>query len=134
MCDALTSIDVPDSVRTIGGYAFAYSHSLAQITLGVNATTIGEFAFRECMALSSINIPDGVTTIDEGAFCDCDALTEVSLPVSVTALGKCVFGTLPVVYYEGTTAQWNAVAKAEILFYADSKINSVVCVDGTLTY
>ena len=86
------------------------------------------------MALSSINIPDGVTTIDEGAFCDCDALTEVSLPVSVTALGKCVFGTLPVVYYEGTTAQWNAVAKAEILFYADSKINSVVCVDGTLTY
>ncbi len=52
--DSLTSIIIPDSVTTIGAYAFREC-SLISITIPSSVTTIGNYAFYYCRALTEIN-------------------------------------------------------------------------------
>ena len=69
-CSSLSSIVIPDSVTSIGDYAFAYCSSLSSVVIGDSVTSIGDYAFLFCSSLSSIVIPDSVTSIG-GAFDGC---------------------------------------------------------------
>ena len=78
-CDSLTSITIPDSVNTIGGGAFHGCSSLERITIPDSVTSIGSYAFSGCSSLTSITIPDSVTKIQNGAFKRCDSLTNITV-------------------------------------------------------
>ena len=91
-CDSLSSINIPNSVTTIGEGAFSDCKSLISINIPNSVTTIGEGAFSDCKSLISINIPNSVTTIGEGAFSYCESLTNINIPNSVTTIGKGAFG------------------------------------------
>ncbi len=56
------------SVTALGYYAFGGCNALTSIDTPNSVITIGEYAFRECEALTSISIPNSVTTICEFAF------------------------------------------------------------------
>ena len=56
-----------------------------------SVTSIGKYAFRRCSGLTSITIPNSVTSIDFGAFFGCSGLTSVTIPNSVTSIGLSVF-------------------------------------------
>ena len=56
-----------------------------------SVTSIGNYAFQVCEGLTSVNIPEGVTSIGEGAFDRCSNLKIVSIPRSVTYIGSCTF-------------------------------------------
>lgn len=108
----LTSVEIPDSVYSIGNNAFQNS-SLETITLGENVESIyhdafantgltfveipdsvvdiGEYAFQGC-PLENVIIGNGVQTIGEGAFCECDSLTEITIPGNVKTIGEAAFG------------------------------------------
>ena len=75
-CYRLTSVNIPDSVTTIGDMAFYKCTSLASVNIGDSVTTIEGRAFRECTNLTSVNIPDSVTTVGSNAFSYCTSLTE----------------------------------------------------------
>ena len=68
---------IPDSVTTIGDYAFCNCYSLTSVTIGDSVTTIGDYAFNGCSILTSVTIPDSVTTIGTEAFRYCYNLTSV---------------------------------------------------------
>ncbi len=89
--DSLTSVTIPDSVTTIGGSVFADCSSLTSITIPDRVTTIGNYAFEYCSSLTSVTIPDSVTTIGYGAFYWCYSLTSVIIPDSVTTIGYDAF-------------------------------------------
>ena len=72
----LSSIDIPNSVTSIGDYAFQYNNSLKNIAIPDGVTSIGKFAFEYCSSLTSVTIPDSVATIGYAAFKDCEHLTE----------------------------------------------------------
>ena len=87
---ALTSIFIPNSVTSIGEAAFAAS-TLTSVTLPNSITNIGNKTFQSCDSLTSITIPNSVTSIGENAFLYCTSLTSVTIPNSVTSIGKAAF-------------------------------------------
>ena len=70
----LTSYTIPNSVTSIGYFAFGYCYALTNITIPNSVTSIGGYAFSSCSALTSINIPNSVTWIGNSAFVYCSAL------------------------------------------------------------
>jgi len=83
----LTDLTIPDSVTSIGSYAFAHCEGLRSVTFPNGMTRIGEYAFKYCVSLTNVSIPEGVTSIGTGAFFHCDGLTAVTIPDSVTSIG-----------------------------------------------
>ena len=82
---------IPNSVTSIGDYAFGYCRSLTSITIPNSVTSIGDEAFYYCSSLTSITIPNSVTSIGTRAFSGCSSLTSVTLPNSITSIGDYVF-------------------------------------------
>ena len=67
----LTEYTIPNSVTSLGEFAFVGCSSLTNITIPNSVTTIGASAFYRCSSLTSVTIPDSVTTIGNYAFDDC---------------------------------------------------------------
>ena len=88
----LTSINIPNSVTRIGDYAFSGCSGLTSISIPDGLTSIGECAFEECEGLTSITMPFGLTSIGERAFYICTGLTSITMPDSMTSLGDAAFG------------------------------------------
>lgn len=105
---------IPDSVTSIGSYAFAYCNRLSSITIPDSVTSIGSYAFANCHSLSSIIIPGSVRSIADYAFSECYGLNKVAfLQDSETNvnISSCIFDLQysshdPVIYcYEYSSAE-----------------------------
>jgi hypothetical protein len=73
----ITSVFIPNSVETIGYYAFADCSGLTgDLIIPNSVKTIGEVAFYGCSSLTgNLIIPDSVTTIGDSAFAYCSGFT-----------------------------------------------------------
>ena len=99
----LLTIDIPNSVKGIGDYAFSadyilYSthyvdNNLTSITFGTGLEIIGSYAFDGRKGLSSITIPDKCTAIGTSAFEDCSGLTTITMGKGITTIGTKAFGS-----------------------------------------
>ena len=56
-------------------------------TIPDSVKTIGRYAFQGCKNLTEITIPEGVTHIEERAFFHCGSLTQITVPDSVCQVG-----------------------------------------------
>ena len=62
------SIEIPDKVETIGGYAFFKCVGITSVVLPNSVKSIGEYAFKGCSNLKNVKMPSTYYTIGEGAF------------------------------------------------------------------
>ena len=90
-CSSLSNIVIPDSVTDIGKCAFSHCSSLSNIVIPDSVTSIGNDAFLRCSSLSNIVISDSVTSIGNGAFLGCSSLSNIVIPDSVTSIGNYAF-------------------------------------------
>ena len=111
---------IPESVTSIGGYAFCDCNGLTSITIPNNVTSIGNKAFEGCSSLTSVAINsqaivgktytydshiknifgsqvteyiigDSISSIGEWAFAHCSSLASITIPNSVTSIGDYAF-------------------------------------------
>ena len=83
---------IPNSVTSIGGYAFYYyGYDLTSVTIPNSVTSIGRGAFYNCSGLTSIEIPNSVTSIGSWAFSYCHHLTGVTIGNNVTSIEERAF-------------------------------------------
>jgi len=82
---------IPNSVTSIGDYAFYGRTGLTSVSIGNSVTSIGSSAFEDCTGLTSVSIPASVTTIGSSAFRGCTGLTTITIPNSVTSIGDNAF-------------------------------------------
>ena len=78
---------IPNSVTSIGKYAFSYCSSLTSIIIPKKVSRIFEGTFSYCSALTTITIPKSVESIDNKAFWQCWELNSVTTknrtPISI---------------------------------------------------
>ena len=86
-----TSIDFPQSVKTIEEYAFSDNKNLLSVNIPAGVTTIGTGAFTRCTSLKDITIPNTVTDLGSYAFSGCKSLTTINIPNSITTIGSNMF-------------------------------------------
>lgn len=88
---------------------FSDCTSLTTVTIPDTVFTIGKYAFRNCTSLTAVVLPDSVTSLQSMAFYNCTSLTTLTLPASVTTIEESTFYnciSLKDVYYNGTESQF----------------------------
>lgn len=90
----LRSLKIPDSVTFINSFAFCYNYNLTSVKLSNSLEYIPCGLFYECTNLKSIEIPNSVKLIEGIAFYGCHNLESIKIPKSVTKiegeiLGEC---------------------------------------------
>ena len=90
-CSGLTSVTIPNSVTSIGKAAFSGCTGLTSVTIPNSVTSIGDYAFSNCTGLTSVTIPNSVTSISSYTFSNCSNLTSVTLPNTLTTIGVGAF-------------------------------------------
>ena len=115
-CSSLKSVIIPNSVTSIGGYAFkgtalyndpanwgngalyiddclikVDSGFVGHFRIKENTRVIADNAFSGCKSLKSVTIPNSVTSIGYEAFGECTSLTSVTIPNSVTSIEYSAF-------------------------------------------
>ena len=90
-CEKMDSLTINDATTSIGSWAFDECYKLTTLSLGKNITTIGKYAFLECHKLDNVTIPPSVTSIGKSAFYRCYALTTLSLGENIEKIGSYAF-------------------------------------------
>ena len=70
----LESIEIPDSIVTIGGSAF-YGTKIAELVIPASVEVIAPYAFWDCDNLTHVEIPYSVCVADSDIFAYCDNLS-----------------------------------------------------------
>ena len=73
----LTNIAIPESVTSIGTYAFSFCTGLSSFTFPEGVKTVATSVLEGCNALETVRIPSSVTSINQDAFYGCSALQEI---------------------------------------------------------
>ena len=126
------SLTLPDSLKTIGEYAFNdCSGFTGNLTLPNSLKTIKQYAFYNCKGfIGNLILPDSLKTIEQNAFYSCSGFTgKLTLPDSVKIIDNYVFRicsgfTSLVIHQYVENIGYGAFDRCNNLNYIESKSNT----------
>ena len=89
----LEKVDLGDSVKSIGSYAFSESLALTSVNLG-HVESVGDYAFAKSTALESFSFPDTVTAVGTSILQNSPKIKTVHVGKNVPALDADTFVNL----------------------------------------
>lgn len=90
-CTALERISLPSGLREIPRRMFDGCAALTQVTLPVGLVGIGDYAFYGCSALQALHLPETVVRIGKYAFYNCRKMEEINIPSAAVELNTGLF-------------------------------------------
>ncbi len=90
---ACKNTTIPNSVTSIGEFAFQGLSEITSIVIPNMVTSIGTNAFYGCTGLTDIVIPNSLVSIGDYAFYGCTGLTSINLGSSIQEIGYRAFGS-----------------------------------------
>ena len=131
-----SELTVPSSINghkitAISNGCFADCQWLSTIYLPEGIKTIGDRAFANCVSMRGLKIPETTHSLGDHAFAGCISLEAVAVPNSVTNIGTKAFlncHKLHYVFYTGPKAAWSALNVA-----FTNSMPEVYCSDGQHT-
>lgn len=132
-CTALEKIVLPNSVTLVDKGAFSNCTALTEASFGTALEEIKAEAFSHCVRLTSVTLPTSIKKVGSRAFAFNTALSSVSLPFGIMSVGVEVFAETAVteIAYAGEMAVWQNVSQEN--FAKNSLITGVKCLDGTVS-
>ena len=124
-CKKLSSVNIPNSVKTIGKQCFRECTSLVNITIPNSVTSLGAWCFKDCNNLNSISIGSGLTGCEFNkwgercTFENCKSLESISISPSNNT-----FSSANGIMYDKK--------KTEILLYPQGKKDTSYTVPSTI--
>ena len=113
--------DISYTVTAIGASAFinhGISSPLTSVNLPDSIQTIGDGAFQGCSSLTNITLREGLTTVGHAAFA-LTKLTDVTIPKSLKEVGVTAFASSPdpikTITYHGTETAWNTLLSSNAI-------------------
>ena len=88
--DRITYV-IPDSVNTIGDWAFRDSVALTNVIMPDSVTYMGFQVFENCESLADVKISKGLSNISNGSFCACLSLKNIDIPIGVKSIESSAF-------------------------------------------
>lgn len=85
------NLTIPNEVKAIKDFTFAYFKSLKNVILHSSITSIGKGAFRGCLNLENIGIPNEVSSLGAEAFYGCSKLSSIYIPNSIKLISADTF-------------------------------------------
>ncbi len=121
--EGIAELIIPDSIITVGSYAFNGCDKLLSVSLPAKLDAIKSYAFQSCTSLTSFVVPAEVNYLGDGVFKECTALTSVSIPLSIRIIRDNTFyncKALPAITLPSTIKEIGKQA-----FYGCMKLNNV---------
>ena len=79
----INSLIIPETVTSIGAYAFPGLLGLTTTPVIAGVTNIGAHAFDGCTGLTSVILPSTLTTVGERVFDGCNNISSITIPVTL---------------------------------------------------
>ena len=92
-CSALTSLDIPVTVTSVGASTFQNCSALEHVYIPSGVSSLGMNCFNGCTALSEVEFSEGVSSVGKYAFYGCSSLSDVVLPSSVKTIDNYAFAS-----------------------------------------
>ena len=89
--DSVIEIMIEEKITTIPFGTFSNFKNCKKIGLPNTVESIGKWAFRGCENLEEINLPEGIIFIEDETFLGCKNLKDIKLPNSITRIGNKAF-------------------------------------------
>lgn len=89
--DAIEQLELPDTIETIGAYAFAGCSHLTLLHLPEETLCLSDHMLSDCSALESVGLPPRLSTIEGYAFYNCRSIKQIRIPESVEKIGAYAF-------------------------------------------
>ena len=86
----ITSVEIPESVKSISYAAFCYCHDLVSVSLPESLESIGKSAFEVCSNLREIVLPSHLKVLGDGAFFE-SGLVSITLPEGLEIIEDSAF-------------------------------------------
>ena len=90
-CSNVTSVLIPNSIKSIGINAFENCSNITETTIPEGVTLIGNNTFLGCGKLASVTFPTSLENIGANAFAGCTSLTSIVLPKNIQEIGANAF-------------------------------------------
>ena len=127
--DCVVDISMPDSVDTIGSYAFGSCANLSAITLSTGLTSIGTGLFENCEALTSMPaLPAAIRAIPSGTFRKSGLQGALVIPSTIREIGSNAFWNCTGL----TSVYMNSVVKLEDIAFSGCTSLQSITIDQSL--